>query len=57
MKIEAKHSWGGGFSDNNEGMRWLLEDDNAQFSWCIGLMRNYMYIVRAKNGTKETPNE
>ncbi|WP_417042030.1 hypothetical protein [Ellagibacter isourolithinifaciens] len=53
MRIEAKHGWGGGFSDDNEGMRWLLEGDRAQLSWCIELMRDYMHVINAREWDKE----
>lgn len=49
VRIEAKHGWGGGFSDDDEGMRWLLEDDHAQLSRCIGLMRDYACIIKARD--------
>ena len=53
MRIEAKHGWGGGFSDDGDGMRWLLEGNHAQLSRCIGLMRDHACIIKAREWGKE----
>lgn len=53
MRIEAKHGWGGGFSDDGDGVRWLLEDDHVQLSRCVCLMRDYMCIIKAREWDKE----
>ena len=57
VRIEERHGWGGGFSDDKEGMCWLLQDDHAQHSRCINLMRNYMYVLQAREWEKREEAE
>ena len=57
MRIEARSGWGGGFIDGDDGMRWLLEDDHAQMSRCFCLMRDYMYVLRAREWKKREEAE
>ena len=57
MRIEKRHGWGGGFSDDAEGMRWLLRGDHAGASMCIELMRNYMYVLQAREWEKREEAE
>lgn len=52
MRIESRHGWGGGFGDDGEGMRWMLQADHACCSRCIGLMRDYMYVLQARQHEK-----
>ena len=52
MRFESRHGWGGGFGDDNEGMRWMLQADHACCSRCIGLMTNYMYVLQARQHEK-----
>ena len=54
MRIESRHGWGGGFDDDGEGMRWMLQADHACCSRCIGLMTNYMYVLQARQHEKGT---
>ena len=52
MRIEKRHYWGGGFSDDKEGMCWLLQNDHASISRCFCLMRDYMYVLQAREWEK-----
>lgn len=52
MRIEARSGWGGGFSDDTDGMLWLLQDDHASASRCFCLMRDYMYMLQEREWEK-----
>ena len=54
MRFESTRGWGGGFEDDDEGMRWMLRADHASCSRCIGLMRDYMYVLQTRKHEKGT---
>lgn len=44
IRIEARNGWAGGFSDEKDGMKWLMNGDHMLYSSVCGLMRDYMII-------------
>lgn len=52
MRFESRRGWGGGFGDDGEGMRWMLQADHTSCSRCIGQMRDYMYVLQARKHEK-----
>ena len=49
FKLESRHEWGGGFEDDSEGEKWLLQNpDHACMSWVYSIMRDYHYAKSAR---------
>lgn len=53
IRIESRSGWGGGFSDEKDGMRWLNSGDHMLYGSVCGLMRDYMIIRLAREYPKE----
>lgn len=53
-KLEAKHGFGGGFSDPMEGAEWMFEDNRRLgLLYSVSLLRNYYYIKQAERFKKD----
>lgn len=53
IRFESRNGWGGDFSDEKDGMRWLNSGDHMLYGHVCGLMRDYMIIRLAREEQEE----